>query len=112
VCTLPSGATLQGRWGGGGIDVKVGIVAISFGLALEQAPKAVLVKTAGEHEEECPGEAKAPSAKAGFLCIYVEEANGEITIKDEKVFANGASFGIQEFSGFAFGEGSWAVTAS
>ncbi|HEX5594062.1 MAG TPA: collagen-like protein [Solirubrobacterales bacterium] len=112
VCTLPSGASLKGRWGGGGIDVKVGIIAISYGLALEKAPKAVLVKTAGEHEEECPGNVEAPTAKAGFLCLYVQEANGEITIDDKKIFAYGASFAIQEFGGFAFGEGSWAVTAS
>jgi Collagen triple helix repeat (20 copies) len=111
VCTLPSGATLQGRWAGGGLGVKVGVIAISFGLALEEAPEAVLVKTAGEHEEECPGEAKAPAADPGFLCIYSEEVNGEISIDPEKVFSDGMTFAVQEFGGAALGTGSWAVTA-
>src|SRR4051794_24383324 len=30
VCTLPPGATLKGRWAGGGADVNVGFIAISF----------------------------------------------------------------------------------
>lgn len=114
VCTLPPGATLEGRWAGGGIGVKATAVAISFGLSLEKAPEAVLVKTEGEHETECPGEAKAPDAEAGFLCIYVEETApaATISINQEKgVFPNGANFSIQEFEGFALGTGSWAVTA-
>jgi hypothetical protein len=114
VCTLPSGATLQGRWSGGGLGINGAFVAISFGIALETSPKAILVKTTGEHETECPGEAKAPAAAPGFLCVYVEESHGDFNFDEkEGVFANGMNFVILDFvEGNAFGSGSWAVTAS
>ena len=113
VCTLPSGATLTGRWAAGGGGNSVAFAAISFGLALEEAPEAVLVKAEGEHETECPGSYKAPDAASGFLCLYVGFAPPEASffIKPEEVFADGMNFAIQEGSGFAAANGSWAVTA-
>jgi hypothetical protein len=113
VCTLPSGATLQGRWAAGGAGNSVGFAAISFGLALKEPPEAVLVKAEGEHETECPGDYKDPAAASGVLCLYVGFAPPEASfiINEEEVFADGMNFAIQEASGFAAANGSWAVTA-
>jgi len=113
VCKLPPGATLQGRWGGGGLGINATFITISFPLALENAPKAILVKTAGENEDKCPGETAAPTAEPGYVCVYVEEVSGDINFKEtEGVFTTGLKFAILEFAGGnAFGAGSWAVTA-
>lgn len=115
VCTLPSGATLQGRWAAGGAPLNVAFASISFGLALEEAPEAKLVKVAGEHETECPGTADAPDAAPGFLCVYVKTAfpNAVFVFEggEAEVFADGVTFAIQEGNGLAVANGSWAVTA-
>jgi hypothetical protein len=113
VCTAPPGATLQGRWGGGGIGINATFITISFPLALEKAPKAILVKTAGENEDKCPGETAEPTAEPGYVCVYVEEASGEVNVKEtEGVFTTGLKFAILDLAGGnAFAAGSWAVTA-
>jgi hypothetical protein len=113
VCTVPSGATLQGRWAAGGAGNSVAFAAISFGLALEEAPEAVLVKAEGEHETECPGNYKAPDAAAGFLCLYVGFAPpaASVVIEKQEVFVDGINFAVEEAGGFAAANGSWAVTA-
>jgi Collagen triple helix repeat (20 copies) len=107
-CVVPSEATLKGHWGTG-LAQGLGIAVISFGLALESEPALVYVKTAGEHEAECPGSTTEPKAEPGSLCVYQEVISGNYN--GGEADALGALFTIEDTGTGAYGWGTWAVTA-
>ena len=123
---LPSGLTLRGVYrvqGYGGASAGASL-AVSFPFPLASAPTPALMASGAEPTAECPGSATAPSALAGYLCLYEVNANAAIASKHignpEDNSSPGASrYGffltaflgpIQGSTNFAWG-GTWAVTA-
>jgi len=124
-CLLPSGATETGAWvlgpGGGGK-----LVALPFTVPLGEAPEDIhFVNSASEELREgefkepinCIGDASAPSAPPGEVCVYARDENGFILggLKEGPglpfLEVSGAAF-----FGFVLGEesyatGTYAVTA-
>lgn len=72
--TLPSGETETGAWSYGltPSTVAVATSSISFDIPLAEGtlPEFHYVKTAGEDEAECPGNAAEPAAAEGNFCVY------------------------------------------
>lgn len=123
---LPSGKTLQGTWAAGaqatGASNTV-LGAISFPYPLAANPTAQLVPPGGPATTECAGTAAAPTAAAGFLCVYISDrANNSGTPTFCSPTGGGCNATtarrtgtvVQVFSqaaGFFFAYGTWAVTA-
>jgi hypothetical protein len=123
VGTLPSGATVRGRFeavSGSPANTAADTVgdSISFGAQLEAAPARTIV-TGATGPAQCPGTVADPKATPGNLCIYVSDAlrAGTIdTIGDGAALGattrQGAGIVVVSNAGGSFGaRGSWAVTA-
>ncbi len=131
---LPSGATETGTWGGRPTEGQTDFIPIAFPVQLseELEVSAVHIVTVEEQNKEngkeppagCQGTAKAPTAKAGSLCVYV----GTNLLNNVEVKAIYKPYGtIEEGAGVAgalleivglhaenpvyYAVGSWAVTA-
>ncbi|HEX3692312.1 MAG TPA: hypothetical protein VHU13_03115 [Solirubrobacteraceae bacterium] len=120
--TLPKGETETGTWtlaipkGISPGEEGFGFAAISFNVPLAETIPAANVKIEPEEyagtEEECPGTATEPKAKAGFLCLY---KSIDSTGAGKEVAPLASPGGVV----IAFGSeregahvvGSWAVTA-
>ncbi|HEX3692706.1 MAG TPA: hypothetical protein VHU13_05125 [Solirubrobacteraceae bacterium] len=123
--TLPKGETETGTWtlaipkGIPSGSEGYGFAAISFNIPLAETIPAANVKIEPEEyagtEEECPGTATEPKAKAGFLCLYKfidsTGANRELALS---ISTGGVviafTSGPEHEGGFA--TGSWAMAAS
>ena len=113
--TLASGKTVRGSFSMGGTAAAGGSLAntgISFVYTFAAAPTVRIVLQGAAAPAECPGNATAPQAQAGFLCIY--EANrsnssgatlNNVTTAGATIFTNASGAG-----GF-FSYGTWAATA-
>jgi hypothetical protein len=128
--TLPSGSTEAGAWEMPNSASK-GSAALSFTIPLAaqiEATNALYLKegfpsgATAEEIEECPGSAKEPKAKKGFLCVYTgwgEFIGGVTQVQKAASNAGGASTAgaILVTTGAVEGElrgivtGTWAVTA-
>jgi len=112
--TLPSGETLKGTWAfnaseasseGGSIKVP-----ISFSIPLATSLLVEKVKFGGA--TECSGSVVAPTAAAGFLCIYEGGlTNATFGFGGFGMGPGGALFLVNITGDEAVGYGSWAVTA-
>jgi hypothetical protein len=78
--TLPSGKTLTGAFQAtDGIPPKLKGYAqatISFPFQLAADPKVEVIEAGSKTTEHCQGSREAPSAAAGYLCLYVWSSNG------------------------------------
>jgi hypothetical protein len=131
---LQSGKTENGTWQyiGSTVNGAKGAAALSFTLPLETAPKGVEFLYSGQAGANCSGTAAAPTAPAGFLCVYdalPEELGGHHVTAKFLVFKSGEKFLSGDEAGkdgailyfettevgtsplpAAEGEGTWAVT--
>ncbi len=118
--TLPSGKTLRGTFATGGRDTGPGAVgydSISFGLVLATAPVAHFLTFGTPPTAQCPGNAQAPEAAQGHLCLYEDIGSGSRFVfnpadgdtNDASRF--GAGVIVSDPTGDASTAGSWAVTA-
>ncbi|MEA2211259.1 MAG: hypothetical protein QOF83_1207 [Solirubrobacteraceae bacterium] len=116
--TLPSGQTERGVFAAESDDLgNSGAhtdAPISFPVALASAPSVQVVP--GAPTTQCPGSTSAPTATAGYLCIYVFASGGTISEFDPATAtANAASkWGVNlsvVSSQYAYAFGSWAVRA-
>jgi hypothetical protein len=131
--TLPKGKTEAGAWTitpvpiaalGGAL---VGQGSFSFGIPLQTPPTMAFVNESHEEsvfeaeKEEwglfgsaanCLGTAKAPTAKSGFLCIYVRENGGHgATLISANAYPSGALLELGGTEENIPKSGTWAVTA-
>lgn len=125
--TLPSGKSEKGTWGAT-IGKKVvfeafgiGMIAISFEIPLaETLPEAnIQVNPVGfptgatkAQEENCPGSAAEPQAKANFLCVYTttDESSSLGTEIETRAPSGVVLHALSENEGQQI-FGTWAVTA-
>jgi hypothetical protein len=130
--TLPSGKTETGTWATSPFS-GLGITSISFPIPLAAPLGSGNVAFHGQGydgeeeltpaEEDCPGNAEEPKAKAGFLCVYTGTSHAlGVEIFDpgitgippaaEGASPGGAAFLMEETGpGGTFGFGTFAVTA-
>ncbi len=123
---LPSGKSLQGTWAAGSQatgNSNATLAAISFPYPLESNPTAQLVPPGGPATAQCPGTASAPTATAGFLCVYISDrANNNGTPAFCSPTGGGCNATtarktgtvVEVFSaaaGLYYAYGTWAVTA-
>ena len=125
VGTLPTGKSLTGAFGGGSSGPKFASIeaSISYAFPLAKSPELEVVQEGGLPTVHCPGNSEAPTAKPGYLCVYVTGQNGEVgavkgfgAADGNKNFQWGAVLFAEILGGCAttcFGEmfGTWAVTA-
>jgi hypothetical protein len=121
---LPSGKTLTGAFGAGDSIAKNGAVveaSFSYAFPVTSEPTVQIVQIGGPSTAQCPGTTDAPSAAAGFLCLYPQSGNSIET----KGFEDFGTDGIANFhrGGVIFTNstctapchaefwGTWAVTA-
>jgi hypothetical protein len=141
--TLPPGVTETGAWsvvGEGDIEVEIeeevfgpvpaggsrqalAPISFSFPLASELSGSNTILEPAGYTggDENCPGTAKEPKAKQGFLCVYVAATLGGSmpeafivkagTFLDVGASKTGAFLYSTEFQNVGWAKGTWAVTA-
>lgn len=126
--TLPTGETETGMWSVG-ITFSaqpIEIVSLSFNIPLKTAPTGLFfVNAAGEEKKvgepgfrtpvNCLGEAKAPKAKPGIVCVYALEES-EFSYQPEflapfPLTTSGATFGAGDEGAPFYAIGTWAVTA-
>jgi Collagen triple helix repeat (20 copies) len=134
--TLPSDHTLTGAFGGeqslpnatGGESIQS---PISFSIPLATVPTVEVINPGEASNAQCPGSAEAPSAAAGYLCVYVKgvfnaSAKGTETYSpnenaaetETRRYEQGYKYGAIvidhiECTAPCYGEywGTWAVTA-
>ena len=134
--TLPAGETLTGVWGtSGGPSAPNGdlsMAAISFPFSVSPAPTVIAILESGtagikispngalapateeEITADCPGSAAAPTAEAGFLCVYTTKETGssiDMTGSFEAAHPFGVVLPYRTFNAAGFVKGTWAVTA-
>jgi hypothetical protein len=122
--TLPSGSSLRGTWSASGAGVASGppaVGAVSFGVVLGSAPNPHFVFDGDTASTSCPGNAAAPSAARGQLCVY--QSGGFDNVGSIILRAPGSNddptaspFGTvvvvsPDTDGPIQSSGSWAVTA-
>jgi len=123
--SVPSGGLLTGAWTTTAITgpeaITLQFVPVSFPFPLSSAltPSDVHFVALGAETGEgpCPGSIEEPEAEAGELCVYT--ANEEVAPESAVAFGGaevpkpGTSGAILKFTvkGFAFANGTWAVTA-
>lgn len=125
--TLPAGRTVRGSFAATGVTTAEGQPiesAVTFPIALGEAPEEHFVAAGTAAPAECPGSAAAPAAAAGHLCLYEAEASG--LVRPRVIFnpAAGDAGGADASGRFGFGvrvvsdgagpvgtQGTWAVTA-
>lgn len=140
--SLPPGQTLTGSWGGApGTGGGLATASISFPIEVTPAPTAVVQLGPGEKisilvkdgafelnpsnsadlteleeawEDDCPGTANEPEAKAGFLCMYaVKNGGAVVTLAPSGELEAANEFGITVpfiLNTESVAKGSWAVT--
>ena len=124
---LPSGQTLTGTFlvfATAAAANDLAFSAVSFPVALAQAPTAVhYVVAGGQAPAECQGSASSPQAAPGHLCVYETFTVFNANTRSRLIFDQIASFGPAasrygfaiELSasnpGIVYSAGSWAVTA-
>ncbi len=127
--TLPSGRTLRGLFAGasaGGAHQSVPAVAsISYSVPLSSQPNVEVIQENASPTKNCPGSPAAPSAAAGYLCVYASiVAAGAVAETYSPINHRRGAAGDYHLGGMvyvettcgaspceAFVEGSWAVTA-
>jgi len=122
LATLPSGATLRGAFVAGGIATAMGETSagvVSFVFPLASNPTVVVVEQGDATPAGCSGNAGAPGADAGHLCVFV----GSAAANEAPFQVFGAADGSDDvrFGAYVFalslgagpygGSGTWAVTA-
>jgi hypothetical protein len=127
--TLPGGKTETGVWSAGFGPTGTALVSISFAIPLADDLDGTRVHYLNSSEEEvresglqpstaCDGNADAPTADPGHLCVYTGEAEGLSLFSEQIKNVNhapgasttGAALWV-ELGEFGYGAGSWAVTA-
>src|SRR6188472_4657095 len=118
--------TLKGAWGQSATAITstddIQTDSISFQVPLGKTVKAVVRQKGDGPSKHCPGSAKAPKAKPGFLCIYVGSGlnQNDVNTYSPVTGKNGSDqnykFGAVVFWRPAtvdrvFAAGTWAVTA-
>jgi hypothetical protein len=127
--TLPPGQEERGAWGTAIKGPGPGLSPISFTIPLKTAPLgAEFIQAGNTTNPHCKGNLAAPTAEAGYLCVYAGpvEMNGatppEPTVEFESIFTPGktetpgaGTTGAVVFIGtgeaIAFWSGTWAVKA-
>jgi hypothetical protein len=106
---LPPGKTETGVWSFKGRGEPKLWYNISFPLKLGYIPD---VRLASSSPENCPGSIDNPQAKAGNLCIYVEETLNSIWAGIPREYTTGIidKYQSQESANESYGYGTWAVT--
>jgi hypothetical protein len=117
--TLPSGKSEKGAYGfastrfeSGGLVYTPGIET-SYPIPISFKPTIQIVKSGAASTPQCPGSRTQPSAAPGFLCLYEEREDVQLSV--ENLPAEG-HFGFLVFFLANKGEnyedhGTWAVTA-
>jgi hypothetical protein len=136
---LPSGSSLKGVFSAADEGSTTPMLTpISFGIEISPTPTAVFVlapefalvakpdgtsaalETAKAVEEVCPGDAAAPEAEPGYVCVYIDKAQSAefdtpaLLAGWAKPTEYGVSVPLQTSIGGAepgFIRGTWAVTA-
>jgi hypothetical protein len=130
--TLPAGKSETGVFGlyghgeeNDGVEIASGDITFVYPLATAPSVKLVQFGTASS-PPECPGTAAAPTAAAGWLCVYENREQNERSGRYPQVMAPGSGsypsagrFGatlalLGQAAGtdwFFWSEGTWAVTA-
>ncbi|HEU4462033.1 MAG TPA: hypothetical protein VFR75_05525 [Solirubrobacterales bacterium] len=115
---LPPGETETGIWSFTNKDVISAFATISFGLRLTEEPTPHWIPAPGTSTDpDCPGNAGAPQAEPGHLCVYAIES-GNV---GAPVFSPGnqidtesgqtLEFVLTNQANEAYARGSFAVTA-
>jgi hypothetical protein len=114
--TLPAGKTIRGTYNIGGTAAGVAALAntsISFLYAFATAPTVRIVLQGGAAPAECSGNANAPQAQAGFLCIYEQSRTNASGVTLNAVQSSGATiFTRSSAAGDFFSVGGWAATGN
>jgi hypothetical protein len=119
--TLPSGKTLRGAFGLGANATGASQViegSISFPFPLATNPTVQVIQSGDPTPTGCSGDASAPGADPGNLCIFVGFQNGNTTDFDtygtdgfDDWRHGGVIFTRSVGAGTFEGTGTWAVTA-
>ena len=124
--TSPPGQTLRGVYRIAGVlnpasnYFDEGTSAFTFQSPLAAAPTAQFVPVNDPATAECPGTPAAPTAAAGYLCVYeaqnyqvdaVHIVNPETENPNESSRFGAAVLGQSEAGGTYNTSGTWAVTA-
>jgi hypothetical protein len=95
VTTLPSGKTLTGVFQATDAlpaNAKgFAEATISFTFPLAAAPNVEVIQAGGAASEHCPGTVEAPSATAGYLCLYTTASTGPVATYNPVTEAIGAT---------------------
>jgi hypothetical protein len=114
--TLPTGKTIRGTYNIGSTAAGAGGLAntsISFLYPFTTVPTVRLVLQGGAAPPECTGNANAPQAQAGFLCIYEQSRSNATGVTLNAVQASGATiFTRSSAAGDFFSFGGWAATGN
>jgi len=115
--------TLKGSWGQSAEGTSTDDIqtsSISFPLHLKRNVTAVVRQEGAGSTHNCPGTARSPQARPGFLCIYVGVGINQGTVhsyspidgNDNGNYRYGAVVYWRPVSAsFTFASGTWAVTA-
>jgi hypothetical protein len=122
--TLPSGKSLTGVFQAtDSLPAKAKGFAeatITFGFPLASTPTVQVLQVKDPPTEHCPGTAEAPSAAAGYLCLYTVVCTGAVGTNDPLTEAAGAGragavasteLECEKTPCIAHLRGAWAVTA-
>lgn len=116
--TIPAGTTLRGVFSALMQQASPnGVSAVGYGISFDgyQLSSRPLVEVVGESEEpttNCPGTPESPTAKAGYVCLYMAEnpsdPNGNVQIIDPSrglSAASGINWKPSTDTATAFGDG-------
>ncbi|HXY80682.1 MAG TPA: hypothetical protein VEH55_04880 [Gaiellaceae bacterium] len=113
--TLASGKTVRGSFSMGGTADVTGALAdtgISFVYSFAAPPSVKIVLQGAAAPAECPGNATAPQAQPGYLCIYeTAHSNSSGATLNSVTTAGATIFTNASGGGGFFSYGTWAATA-
>jgi hypothetical protein len=112
---LPPGKTIRGFWDfQANNSIHEGVLSLTYPFRIEPKPTFRFMPPSAAPTDECPGEAEAPKAKRGFLCVY---ALNEIGTKEAPFGGSETVYGFQKLwqtepgSGTVLAYGRWAASA-
>jgi hypothetical protein len=119
---LPSGQTLRGSFNLDTVAAGASQIngsAIAFGFSLASAPAAQIIPVGGSTTAQCAGSVAAPSAAAGYLCLYESTKSNLSSLEvcnSGNVCPAANAFGAELFAiatatGRFYVDGTWAVKA-